>query len=83
MAGKFPIPLEVVKYNLTKEPCDFPQEFSAENYRIYSSGANRILRDGDIIDLGDRYITVVHTPGHSPGHCCFYEATKKFCLQEI
>ncbi len=78
LAGEFPIPLEVVKYNLTKKPCDFPQEFSIENYRIYSSGANRILRDGDIIDLGDRDVTVVHTPEHSPGHCCFYEATKKY-----
>ena len=78
LAGEFPIPLEVVKYNLTKEPCDFPQEFSVENYRIYSNGANRILHDGDIINLGDRYVTVVHTPGHSPGHCCFYEATKKY-----
>lgn len=24
--------------------------------------------------LGGRSLTVIHTPGHSPGHCCFYGA---------
>ena len=31
----------------------------------------RVLNDNDIIDLGDRIIQIVHTPGHSPGHMCF------------
>lgn len=78
LAGKFPISLEVVKRNLTRMPCNFPQEFSIENYTIYSGGANIVLRDGDTIDLGGRHVTTVHTPGHSPGHCCFYEADKKY-----
>lgn len=32
-----------------------------------------MLHDGDRIDLGNRTLQVIHTPGHSPGHCCFYE----------
>ena len=31
-----------------------------------------------IINLGNRSITVIHTPGHSPGHCCFYEPERKY-----
>ena len=23
-------------------------------------------------------MTAVHTPGHSPGHCCFYEADRRY-----
>ncbi|HAE16086.1 MAG TPA: MBL fold metallo-hydrolase, partial [Erysipelotrichaceae bacterium] len=30
------------------------------------------------IDLGGRKITVIHTPGHSPGHCCFWEADRQY-----
>ncbi len=29
--------------------------------------ADRSLRDGEVIDLGDRELEVVHLPGHSPG----------------
>ncbi|MCH3961621.1 MAG: MBL fold metallo-hydrolase [Solobacterium sp.] len=35
----------------------------------------RILHDGDTIELGVRSIAVLHTPGHSPGHMCFWEAS--------
>ena len=33
---------------------------------------NRILRDGDTLDFGGTLCRVVHTPGHTPGHCSFY-----------
>ncbi len=29
------------------------------------------FRDGDVLDLGDIRVEVLHTPGHSPGSCCF------------
>ena len=30
------------------------------------------LKDNDEIRLGKTVIKVVHTPGHTPGHCCFW-----------
>lgn len=35
------------------------------------------LKDGDIIQLGDMTFQVIHTPGHSPGAICLYNAEKK------
>jgi hydroxyacylglutathione hydrolase len=33
--------------------------------------AAEALTDGERIDLGDVLVTVLHTPGHRPEHCCF------------
>ena len=33
--------------------------------------AERLLRDGDVIRLGDEQLSVIHTPGHSEGSVCF------------
>lgn len=35
------------------------------------SPADRLLRNGEVIRLGDASLTVLHTPGHSPGSVCF------------
>lgn len=32
------------------------------------------LRDGQVIVVGDTKLTVLHTPGHSPGSVCLYAA---------
>lgn len=34
--------------------------------------ADRYLRDGEVIDLGEVRMEVIHTPGHTPGHLSFY-----------
>jgi len=36
------------------------------------------LQDGQIIKFGDEQITVLHTPGHTPGGCCFLIGTDLF-----
>lgn len=33
---------------------------------------DRLLEDGDRIDIGDLHFEVLHTPGHSPGGICLY-----------
>jgi glyoxylase-like metal-dependent hydrolase (beta-lactamase superfamily II) len=34
----------------------------------------RDLTDGGVVPVGDVELTVLHTPGHAPGACCFYAA---------
>jgi glyoxylase-like metal-dependent hydrolase (beta-lactamase superfamily II) len=31
------------------------------------------LRGGDVLDLGDRRLTVLHLPGHTPGSVCLFD----------
>ena len=33
--------------------------------------AEKLLRDGDVIPLGDEQIKVIHTPGHTEGSLCY------------
>lgn len=71
--GKFPLSLEYVKKLLIEKPCKFPKDFNIDKYKIFKGKPTKIVKDKDIIDLGNRKIKIIHTPGHSPGHMCFYE----------
>ncbi len=44
----------------------WPQGFDPENYTIEPSEPTRLLEDGDVIDLGNRTLEVLHAPGHTP-----------------
>jgi glyoxylase-like metal-dependent hydrolase (beta-lactamase superfamily II) len=39
-----------------------------------------ILCDGDIFPVGDYRFRCIETPGHTPGHICLYEPTKKIMI---
>ena len=73
---QFPLPLAAVKASLLHEPHSFPASFDPDAYTLFSGGASRLLTDGTVLDLGGRCLTALHTPGHSPGHCCFYETDR-------
>lgn len=76
LSGAFPLPLAAVKAGLLREPCQFPGGFDPDNYSVYGGGVTDPLADGQTIDLGGRTVTALHTPGHSPGHLCYWEAAR-------
>lgn len=39
---------------------------------------SRFLQDGDLLELGGETLTVLHTPGHSEGSCCFQAGDSLF-----
>jgi glyoxylase-like metal-dependent hydrolase (beta-lactamase superfamily II) len=47
-----------------------------EMFRMFggrpSPPADKTLRDGDTISVGDLSLEVIHTPGHTPGGICLY-----------
>jgi len=47
-----------------------------ENY----SGKLVYLNEGDVIRLGEDELKVLFTPGHSPGHICFYSEAEQIII---
>jgi glyoxylase-like metal-dependent hydrolase (beta-lactamase superfamily II) len=48
--------------------------FEPSHYSVTSTTATQVVREGDVIDLGDRVFEVLHLPGHSPGSIGLWEA---------
>jgi len=44
------------------------------------TGVLNFLQEGDIIKLGNDELKVLFTPGHSPGHVCFYSEKQGFVV---
>lgn len=76
LSGKFPLPVAAVRKMLSEG--ELPEDFKLDGYSLFQGVPSRILEDGDTIELGGRTITVLHTPGHSPGHMCFWEKERGY-----
>ncbi len=50
-----------------------PGDYASATYQVTPAPATRLLADGDVVDLGDRHLSVIHTPGHSPGSIALWE----------
>ena len=53
----------------------YPEYFDPDTYCIPPYRVNRWVTDGEMIDLGERVLEVIHTPGHSPDSICLLDET--------
>ena len=63
---------------MVADRCELPDDFDVNSYEIFQGEPAGALRDGDCVDLGRRVLQALHTPGHSPGHLCFWEAERGY-----
>lgn len=75
--GEFPLTLEQIK-DMVVDRCDLPEGYNVDNYEFFQGTPTMILKDNDVINIGGRSIEVLHTPGHSPGHMCFFEKERGY-----
>jgi glyoxylase-like metal-dependent hydrolase (beta-lactamase superfamily II) len=48
-----------------------------EHFSFHASTFTRVFRPNETFNFGKTNWRAVHTPGHSPGHCVFYEPDRK------
>ena len=77
LSGEFPLSNDTIR-EMVLDRCDPPVGYDVNTYEFFQGVPTRILHDGDTINLGNRAITALHTPGHSPGHLCFWEEETGF-----
>ena len=51
--------------------------FTVEQYTLHAAEPTHILQEGDVLDLGNRALEVLHLPGHSAGCIALYDPMLK------
>ncbi|WP_035236501.1 MBL fold metallo-hydrolase [Desulfobacter vibrioformis] len=72
LSGEFPLTIEQIR-DMVVDRCDLPAGFDVKNYEFFQGKPTKVLQNNEIINIGGRFVQIVHTPGHSPGHMCFWE----------
>jgi glyoxylase-like metal-dependent hydrolase (beta-lactamase superfamily II) len=49
------------------------EDFDVSGWRTPASEPTRLLRDGDVVDVGDRSFEVIHVPGHTAGSIALWD----------
>lgn len=49
-------------------------------FAIEPAFPDHLLKDGESISVGTLSLSVIHTPGHSPGSVCFYLSNQKLLI---
>lgn len=63
------LPIGNIKNNLIRDITQpLPKSFNIDKYKVYTGKPNIVLHDYDELDVGERKVRILHTPGHSPGH---------------
>ncbi|XP_035688569.1 metallo-beta-lactamase domain-containing protein 2-like isoform X3 [Branchiostoma floridae] len=53
------------------------RKWKASNYRVRATKVTRVLEEGDVINLGDRRLQVLHVPGHSRGSIVLHDQVNR------
>ncbi len=74
-----PLPIEQIRKDVIREiTIPLPNGFNISEYTPYQGTPTGELNDNDTINLGNRDLRVIHTPGHSPGHICIFEEERGY-----
>ena len=66
---------------------DYPNEiikkYAEKNFLIPPAKVINTLKDGDVFDLGEINVEIIHTPGHSPGSICLLTSTGELFTSDV
>ena len=73
------LPIEQIRKDVARDiTIPTPASFDPKVYTPFQGKPTGLLNDGDEIEIGNRKLTIYHTPGHSPGHIVIYDHSKGY-----
>lgn len=72
LSGEFPLTIEQIR-GMAVDRCELPEGYDVNKYEFFQGKPTKVLKGNEVINIGSRFVQIVHTPGHSPGHMCFWE----------
>lgn len=71
--------LEQIRKNLARDiTIPTPLTFNPDTFKPFQGFPSNVVKDGDIIELGNRKLIIYHTPGHSPGHIVIFDRSRGY-----
>ncbi len=68
-------------YGISNSPAEEEFEWLWESFKLDNTKIEKALTDNEIIKVGSDYeLKVIHTPGHTAGHCSFLELNSKIAF---
>lgn len=73
------LPIEQIRKDVSRDiSIPTPKSFNPETYKPFQGIPTGLLTDGDTIEIGNRNLTIYHTPGHSPGHITVFDKSRGY-----
>jgi glyoxylase-like metal-dependent hydrolase (beta-lactamase superfamily II) len=68
-------------YGISNTPAEEESELFMEELKLEDTKIDKVLEDNDVIKVGNDFdIRIIHTPGHTAGHCAFLELNSKIAF---
>lgn len=75
---RVPLALHRLEVPILHAAIQYATHYGFENYKPVQ--ATKLLEDSDSVSLGNTSLSVLHVPGHSPGHIALYHEQDKVCF---
>ncbi|MFX0027104.1 MAG: MBL fold metallo-hydrolase, partial [Candidatus Hermodarchaeota archaeon] len=68
-------------YGILNTPAAETFTWLEESLKLMNTKIEKTFKDNQVIKIGDHlHLKVIHTPGHTAGHCSFYELNSKIAF---
>jgi glyoxylase-like metal-dependent hydrolase (beta-lactamase superfamily II) len=64
-------------------PSEAVKVYAKQNFLIPPAKVIKPLKDGELFDLGDIEVKIIHCPGHSPGSICLLTSTGELFTSDV
>ncbi|MFX1388674.1 MAG: MBL fold metallo-hydrolase [Promethearchaeota archaeon] len=68
-------------YGIANTPAEEEFDWLMEGFKLRNSKIDKVIEDNEVLHIDDDYeLKVIHTPGHTAGHCAFIELNSQIAF---